>query len=289
MSLALREQIWDTGSSFDSIEIQQGQHVPGKVYLVGAGPGDPELLTLKALRCLRKADVVVYDRLINAEILEEARPSVECIFVGKGPGCHTMKQEHINDLLITHAQAGRVVVRLKGGDPFVFGRGGEEALALHEAGIPFEIVPGISSALAVPAYAGIPVTHRKTATSFTVVTGHEDPRHAETVNWEALAAIGGTLVILMGVATLSSITQHLLEAGLAPETPAAIIQQGTVEQQRVVTGSLAAIVEQAALAHIASPAIVVIGAVVDLHDALTWFDTAQTTASTSHVEHFLGD
>ena len=289
MSLAMREQTLNRDRTTRNDAIESSQSTRGKVYLVGAGPGDPELLTVKALHCLRRADVVVYDRLINAEILEEVRPGAERIFVGKGPGCHTMKQEHINDLLVAHARTGRVVVRLKGGDPFVFGRGGEEALALHNAGIPFEIVPGISSALAVPAYAGIPVTHREVASSFTVVTGHEDPRHAETVNWKALAALGGTLVILMGVATLPSITQHLLEAGLAPETPAAIIQQGTVKQQRVVTGSLANIVERAALAHITSPAIIVIGAVVDLHAVLAWFETSQTTTNTELVKQFLGE
>ncbi len=249
----------------------------GKVYLVGAGPGDPELLTLKAVRCLGKADVVVYDRLINTAILEEVPPDAELIFAGKGPGCHTMKQEEINALLITHAQMARTVVRLKGGDPFVFGRGGEEALALQAAGIPFEIVPGISSAIAVPAYAGIPVTHREVSSSFTVVTGHEDPRHASSVNWQALANIGGTLVFLMGVTKLSSITQQLVDNGLLPDTPAAIIQQGTVAQQKIATGSLATIAKLAEREHIQSPAIVVIGAVVNLQANLAWFEATRLT------------
>ncbi|HVB25769.1 MAG TPA: uroporphyrinogen-III C-methyltransferase [Ktedonobacteraceae bacterium] len=286
MSIAMREHIHDADrDSADNMDNRQASG--GKVYLVGAGPGDPELLTLKAVRCLRKADIVVYDRLINAAILEEVRPSAKLIFAGKGPGCHTMKQEQINALLITHAQLGRIVVRLKGGDPFVFGRGGEEALALHKANIPFEIVPGVSSAIAVPAYAGIPVTHREVASSFTVVTGHEDPHHASTINWEALAALatlGGTLVFLMGVTKLSYITQRLADGGLPTNTPAAVIQQGTVDQQRVMTGSLATIAEQAEHEHITSPATVVIGAVVNLHTALAWFETAQTTHSSANMQ-----
>jgi len=287
MSTAMREHIhdMDRDSMDNGAFADNGQAARGKVYLVGAGPGDPELLTLKAVRCLRKADVVVYDRLINSAMLEEVHPGAELIFAGKGPGCHTMKQEQINALLITHAHLGRLVVRLKGGDPFVFGRGGEEALALQAVGIPFEIVPGISSAIAVPAYAGIPVTHRDVASSFTVVTGHEDPRHASTVNWEALAALGGTLVFLMGVTKLSYITQRLAEGGLPADTPAAVIQQGTVEQQRVVTGSLATIAEQAENEHIASPAIVVIGAVVNLHETLAWFETAQNDQSNHSSTH----
>jgi len=292
MSIAIREYIHNLDKNstdiIDTIDndvfADNRQASRGKVYLVGAGPGDPELLTLKAVRCLRQADVVMYDRLINTAILEEAHPNAEFIFVGKGPGCHTMKQKQINALLITHAQLGRTVVRLKGGDPFVFGRGGEEALALQAVDIPFEIVPGISSAIAVPAYAGIPVTHREVASSFTVVTGHEDPHHASTVNWEALAAIGGTLVFLMGVTKLSYITQRLSEAGLSPDTPAAIIQQGTVDQQRVVTGSLATIAEQAVREHILSPAIVVIGAVVNLQAALTWFEATTNSANTQELQ-----
>ena len=289
----MREQIHDVER--DSVDkgdngmfSDNGQAARGKVYLVGAGPGDPELLTLKAARCLRKADVVVYDRLINSAILEEVHPNAKLIFAGKGPGCHTMKQEQINALLITHAQLGRIVVRLKGGDPFVFGRGGEEALALHAAGIPVEIVPGISSAIAVPAYAGIPVTHREVASSFTVVTGHEDPCHASTVNWEALAAVGGTLVFLMGVTKLSYITQRLLMAGLPTETPVAVIQQGTVEQQRVVTGSLTTIAELAERERITSPATVVIGAVVNLRATLAWFETVHTAHSNAHTHQLQG-
>src|SRR5260370_12892314 len=217
----------------------QGQSSRGRVFLVGAGPGDPELITLKGLRCLRQAQVVVYDRLICPDLLDEASSQAIRVFVGKEPGRHSMKQEEINMLLITYAQQGRLVVRLKGGDPFVFGRGGEEALALADAGIPFEIVPGVSSAIAVPAYAGIPVTHRDLATSFTVVTGHEQRNNtSSSVNWETLAALEGTLVIMMGVETLPYITQRLLAGGLQPNTPAAVIQQGTVAQQRIVTDTL---------------------------------------------------
>src|SRR5579859_6900714 len=207
----------------------------GKVYLIGAGPGDPELITVKGLRCLRMADVVLYDRLISTDLLDEAPARAELVFVGKGPQHHSMTQTEINTLMISYARNGRVVVRLKGGDPFVFGRGGEEVLALALAEIPFEIVPGISSAIAVPAYAGIPVTHRDLASSVTIVTGHGRPTSASSdVNWEALASLGGTLVILMGVETLSDITQRLLAGGLPSDTPAAVIQQGTVPEQRVV-------------------------------------------------------
>ncbi|HYK85697.1 MAG TPA: uroporphyrinogen-III C-methyltransferase [Ktedonobacteraceae bacterium] len=249
---------------------------PGKVFLVGAGPGDPELITLKALRCLRQADVVIYDRLICPDLLDEASSHAELLFAGKASGHHSIQQEEINALLIHHARQGRRVVRLKGGDPFVFGRGGEEALALAEAGIPFEIVPGISSAIAVPAYAGIPVTHRDFASSVTIVTGHEQhgsPSHTG-INWQALAALGGTLVILMGVESLPHITYQLLNGGLSADTPAAVIQQGTVSQQRVVTATLATVAERATNAHIKSPAVFVIGEVVTLGNPLAWFEGA---------------
>lgn len=260
---------------------------PGKVYLIGAGPGDPELITVKALRTLRTGDVIVYDRLIDPALLEEARPDAERIFVGKGPGCHTLKQEEINALLIAHAQRGLTVVRLKGGDPFVFGRGGEEALALVKAGISFEVVPGVSSAIAVPAYAGIPVSHRGLASHFTVVTGHAGdgsngtPSSSVAPDWESLAKIGGTLVILMGVAALPSITGRLLEYGMDAKTPAAVIQQATVDAQRTVTGALGNIAQRAATAGLASPAITVIGAVAALHEPLAWFETTGADARLS--------
>ena len=264
----------------DAVPHAQEQSSSGRVYLVGAGPGDPELITLKALRCLRMADVVVYDRLISPSLLDEARSEAERVFVGKEPGCHSMKQEEINALLITYARQGHVVVRLKGGDPFVFGRGGEEALALAIAGIPFEVVPGVSSAIAVPAYAGIPVTHRDHASTVIMVTGHEDFTHTSAaINWEALAKVGGTLVILMGVTTLPHITRRLLDGGLPPDTQAAVIQQGTVPQQRVVTDTLENIAERAAIANFKSPAVVVIGAVVALRDSLAWFETVSSSVS----------
>lgn len=250
------------------------QVLHGKAYLVGAGPGDPDLITRKGLRCLRMADVVIYDRLVSPELLDEAPLQARRIFVGKKPGCHALKQEEIQSLLIHYARLGCYVVRLKGGDPFVFGRGGEEALALSRAGIPFEVVPGVSSATAVPAYAGIPVTQRDYAASVTIVTGHEQKTQVSpAVNWDALAKTGGTLVILMGVEALAQITQRLLAGGLSPDTAAAVIQQGTVPQQRVVKGTLSNIAQRATSARIQSPAITVIGAVVALSDALNWFET----------------
>jgi uroporphyrin-III C-methyltransferase len=260
------------------------------VYLVGAGPGDPDLITVKGLRCLRMADVVVYDRLIDPALLDEARPDAARIFVGKGAGYHTMPQEQINALLVAHARQGRVVVRLKGGDPFVFGRGGEEAAALAAAGIPFEVVPGVSAAIAVPAYAGIPVTHRGHGSLMTVVTAHECAP-AAGVDWEALARVGGTLIIMMGVAALPRVTQRLRDGGLAPHTPAAVIEQGTTAQQRVVEGTLADIAERAAAANIHPPAITVVGAVAALRASLAWFETAsrQRTGDDMGARHLTLD
>ena len=260
------------------------------VYLVGAGPGDPDLITVKGLRCLRRADVVVYDRLIDPALLDEARPDAARIFVGKGAGYHTMPQEQINALLVAQARQGRVVVRLKGGDPFVFGRGGEEAAALAAAGIPFEVVPGVSAAIAVPAYAGIPVTHRGHGSLMTVVTAHECAP-AAGVDWEALARVGGTLIIMMGVAALPRVTQRLRDGGLAPHTPATVIEQGTTAQQRVVEGTLADIAERAAAADIRPPAITVIGAVAALRASLAWFETAsrQRTGDDMGARHIALD
>ncbi|HLG61025.1 MAG TPA: uroporphyrinogen-III C-methyltransferase [Ktedonosporobacter sp.] len=243
----------------------------GKVYLVGAGPGDAELITVKGLRCLRAADVVIYDNLVNVELLDEAPLQAQRVFVGKKPGRHSVKQEEINELLIRYARENLVIVRLKGGDPFVFGRGGEEALALAEAGIPFEVVPGVSSAIAVPAYAGIPVTHRDYTSLVTIVTGHEQ-RGSNSVDWETLAQLGGTLVIMMGVSRCAQIAQRLLNGGMAADTPVAVIQQGTLPQQRMVKGTLVDIVERAEVAGIKSPAITIIGDVVNLSDPLAWFE-----------------
>lgn len=247
----------------------------GKVYLVGAGPGDPGLITVKGLTLLRQADVIAYDRLIPHELLDEARAEAELIDVGKLPQKQRRSQDEINALLVDRARAGKQVVRLKGGDPFVFGRGGEEALACHAAGVPFEVVPGVSSAIAVPAYAGVPVTQRGTASAFTVFTGHEDPtKDSSQLDYAALAAAArlGTLVLLMGAARLKPITQTLIVVGLAPETPALCVSWGTTPQQRVVVGTLATIAELASAAGLDAPALTVIGAVVDLRAAgLEWF------------------
>lgn len=247
---------------------------PGKVYLVGAGPGDPDLITRKALRLLGEADVVIYDRLIPPELLWEARSGAELIDAGKQPAKQRLSQESINQTIVDRALKGKTVLRLKGGDPLVFGRGGEEALVCHKYGIPFEIVPGISSAYAVPAYAGIPLTHRHLSSCFTVITGHEDPQKPESsIDYEALANIGGTIVILMGVKRLTRITRTLIAQGLADRTPAAIIEWGTMPRQRSLIGTLATIADLAGEAHIQPPAITVIGEVVRLRErGLQWFD-----------------
>ena len=248
---------------------------PGRVCLVGAGPGDPGLLTVRALERLREAEVVVYDRLVNPAILDEAPPEALRIFAGKRVGAHCLPQAAINALLVQHAEAGRFVVRLKGGDPFVFGRGGEEALALSEAGIPFEVVPGISSAIAVPAYAGIPVTHRGVAASFAVLTGHEDPsKGGGGVDWARLATAVDTLVVLMAVGTFPRIVRALLANGRPPETPVALIRWGTTESQEVRVGTLADIVGRAR--GLEPPVVAVIGEVVRLRQRLDWTVEAAT-------------
>jgi uroporphyrin-III C-methyltransferase len=239
--------------------------VSGIVYLVGAGPGDPELITVKGWRCLQRADVVVYDRLANPELLAEAPPHARRVYAGKAPGRPALRQEEINALLVRHARAGRIVVRLKGGDPFVFGRGGEEALACASAGIPCEVVPGVTSPVAVPAHAGIPLTHREVAGCFAVVTGHcvaED-----RMDWGALAKID-TLVVLMGMERLTEIAALLLRHGRAVETPAAVIERGTLPGERVVVSTLGEIAQEAGAAGLNAPATVVIGEVVRLRERL---------------------
>lgn len=251
----------------------------GKVYLVGAGPGDPGLLTVRGLQLLHGAQVIVYDQLVNPLLLEEAPSVAMKIFVGKQAARHCIAQEEISRILIDHARLGYRVVRLKGGDPFVFGRGGEEAEALAEVGIPFEVVPGVSSAVAVPAYAGIPVTHRKFASSFAVVTGHEAHKTQSSVDWAKLAAAVDTLVILMGLKNLPKITVELRDHGLAPETPVAVIRWGTTQEQEVVTGTLADIVDKTA--HVKSPVVIVVGKVVELNRRLNWF--APVTESSSKL------
>jgi uroporphyrinogen III methyltransferase/synthase len=240
----------------------------GAVYLVGAGPGDPGLLTLRGLACLQNADVVVHDRLANNELLAYA-PQAELIDVGKLPDHHPIPQPEINAILVEKALAGKNVVRLKGGDPFIFGRGGEEALALSQAHIHFEIVPGVTSAIAVPAYAGIPVTQRGVACSVAIITGHAAGSRPLDLNWEALARGVDTLVFLMGVGSLPSIVSSLVAAGRPADTPVALIQQGTLPSQKVITGTLEDILSRAA--EIQPPSIIVVGQVVNLHAALSWF------------------
>lgn len=246
----------------------------GFVSLVGAGPGDPELITLKGLRRLRAAEVVVYDALISAELLRECRADAELIYVGKRCGQAARSQAAINELLIAKARLGRLVVRLKGGDPFVFGRGGEEAAALQAAGIAWEVVPGVTSAIGVPAYAGIPITHRACASSVAVITGHEDPRRPQSrINWRALAEGIDTLVFLMGVGRLGYIAGQLVAHGRPADTPAAVIRWGTTAEQETVVGTLATIADDVARAGLTPPATLVVGEVVRLRAQLSWFDT----------------
>ncbi|HDN66097.1 MAG TPA: uroporphyrinogen-III C-methyltransferase [Methanosarcinales archaeon] len=243
-------------------------HPNGKVYLVGSGPGDPELLTIKALRLIKGADVIVYDQLPGPEILSSLPKSAELIDVGKYAGDHTLSQDEINQLLVDYASQGKMVVRLKGGDPYLFGRGGEEALELRKAGIEFEVVPGITSAIAVPAYAGIPITHRDSASMVTIITGHEQKKDGSMLDWEWLSQSLGTLVILMGVSTLGTYIPELIRYGRDPDTPVAIIERGTRDDQVVTTGSLSTIIDIAKDRGVKAPAIVVIGDVVRLHEAL---------------------
>jgi uroporphyrinogen III methyltransferase / synthase len=244
------------------------------IYLVGSGPGDPGLFTIKGLRILKVAHAVVYDRLAPEALLRQANPDAERIYVGKKPGNPTLSQEEISDLLVELGRAGKTVVRLKGGDPYVFGRGGEEALALIEAGLPFEVVPGVTSGIAAPAYAGIPVTHRGISTSVTLVTGHEDPtKGSPDVDWEKLANGTETLVLYMGVGRLKEISTRLMEAGKSRQTPVACIRWGTVAEQRTVTGTLQDIAGRVADAGLKPPAIIVVGGVVALRQSgLDWFE-----------------
>jgi uroporphyrinogen III methyltransferase/synthase len=242
------------------------------VYLVGAGPGDPGLLTARALELIAVADVIVYDRLIPPGALDGARADAQLVYAGKEGGGESTSQAEIEGILVEHGRAGRLVVRLKGGDPFVFGRGGEEAEALAASGIQFAVVPGVSAGVAAPAYAGIPVTHRSLASAVAFVTGHEDPSRAgSALDWEALARFPGTLVIYMGVRSLSTIVARLLAAGLSRDRPAAVIERGTLPGQRVVGGPLASIAEVAAEEGLRAPAVTVIGPVAALRERLEWF------------------
>jgi uroporphyrinogen III methyltransferase/synthase len=248
--------------------------VTGIVHLVGAGPGDPGLLTARALELIAAADVILYDRLIPATALDGARPDAQLIYVGKEGRGPQMPQEQIERLLVEHASAGKRVVRLKGGDPFVFGRGGEEALVLHAAGIPFEIVPGVTSGVAAPAYAGIPVTQRDRASAVALITGHEDPDKPESaIDWPALAAFPGTLVFYMGVKQLPRIAEQLIAGGRAADEPAAVIERGTLPGQRTVAATLATIAQRAVETGVRPPSITVVGPVATLRDeGVRWFE-----------------
>jgi uroporphyrinogen III methyltransferase/synthase len=246
----------------------------GKVYLIGAGPGDPGLLTLKGKRCLEEADVVIYDYLVNTRLLDYARPDAELIYAGKKSQEGSVAQAEINRLLVERATQGHVVARLKGGDPFIFGRGGEEAEELVAARVPFEIVPGITSAIAVPAYAGIPLSHRDYASAIAIVSGHKEVwENAPHLNWATLAGVGGTLVFLMGTRQLRGNMQRLINHGLPVSTAVALIRWGTRPDQHVLTGTVGTIADVAEAAHFEPPAIAVVGEVVRLREHLRWFDT----------------
>jgi uroporphyrinogen III methyltransferase/synthase len=244
-----------------------------KVYLVGAGPGDPGLITVKGKECIQKADVLIYDYLAAPTLLRHANTKAEMIYVGKKGGDHTLSQDGINNLIVEKAKTGAIVTRLKGGDPFIFGRGGEEAEVLIEAGIPFEVVPGVTSAIAAPAYAGIPLTHRKFTSTVAFITGHEDPNKDNTnIDWASLARGIGTLVFLMGVKNLPDIVDQLIKNGKSPETPVALVRWGTTSRQKTVSGILSDIVERVRAAKLKAPAIIVIGDVVRLRERMKWFE-----------------
>jgi len=245
----------------------------GKVFLIGAGPGDPGLLTIKAKECIEAADIVVYDYLASPLLLKYAKREAEVIYVGKKGGDHTLSQDKINLLLIEKAKQGFDVARLKGGDPFVFGRGGEEAQMLLSHGVPYEVIPGVTSAIAAPAYAGIPVTHRDHASFVSFITGHEDPTKEDTsMQWDIYAKSNATLVFLMGVKNLENIVKNLVENGKPSDTPVALVRWGTTPQQQTVTGTLETIVERVRETKLKSPSIIIIGHVVSLRDELAWFD-----------------
>ena len=242
----------------------------GKVYLTGAGPGDVELLTLKAARVIKEADVIIYDRLANPEILKMAKDGCRFVYVGKEDGRHTLPQDQINEVIYQEALKSDVVCRLKGGDPFVFGRGGEEGAYLHKQGVEFEVIPGITSAISVPAYAGIPVTHRGVAVSFRVVTGHETPnKEASQIPWQNFKT-DDTIVFLMGLHNLRNIASKLIEIGKPSDFPVAVISKGTTPEQKVVIGTLADIATKAK--GLPTPALIVVGKVVELREQLKWFE-----------------
>ena len=247
----------------------------GKVYLVGAGPGDYKLLTLKGLECIKKADVIVYDRLANKNYLKEAKENCEFIYVGKASSNHTLPQDDINRVIADKAKEGKIVTRLKGGDPYVFGRGGEEGELLKEEGIEFEVVPGITSAIGGLCYAGIPITHRDYASSFHVITGHlrDDDKENPEINWNALANTNGTLVFLMGVANLQKISSNLIKEGKSKDTPVALISWATRSNQRVITSTLENVYETAVMENVKPPTLIAVGDVVELRDKLNFFES----------------
>ncbi len=246
----------------------------GYVYLIGAGPGDPGLITVRGLECIGLADVIMYDYLASKSLLDHARPEAELVYAGKVGGAHNREQSQINEMLVEKARQGRIVARLKGGDPFIFGRGGEECEALVEAGIPFEIVPGVTAGIGAAAYAGIPLTHRNFTASVAFVTGHESPgKESSAIDWEKLSVGSGTLVFYMGMKNLPQITANLLDNGRAPDTPVALIRWGTRPEQEVLEGTLSDIGDKARKAGFKAPAITVVGEVVRLRDRLRWFDS----------------
>jgi uroporphyrin-III C-methyltransferase len=245
--------------------------VPGKVYLVGAGPGDPDLLTVKAAKLIQEADVIIYDRLVGESILNLAAEKAEKIYVGKRTGKHEVPQDKITEIIIEKAQSGGKIVRLKGGDPFIFGRGGEEAEALVEKGIAFEVVPGISSSVAAPMYAGIPLTHRDYAASVAIITGHRAGDAEKPIDWAKIAGAVDTMVILMGVESLDGIVSKLLQGGVSASKPVAIVESGTYPNQRTIIGTLGSIVKDAEQKQIKPPSVIVIGKVATLGRKLSWF------------------
>lgn len=255
----------------------------GKVYIVGAGPGDVDLITVKGVKCIQSADVILYDRLINKELLAYAKPGAELIYSGKLPGFHAKKQETINYLIVKHAQKGKVVTRLKGGDPFVFGRGGEEAQVLAEHGISFEIIPGITSGIAAPAYAGIPVTHRDYSSSFAMVTGHMKAGKDDSIRWENLAKGVDTLAIYMGVGNLPYICEQLISGGRTGSSPVAVVHWGTTGSQQTVTGTLTTIEEIVKNSEIKNPSMIIVGEVVKLREDIQWFEQSTMTQQLAYV------
>ncbi len=245
----------------------------GKVYIVGAGPGDPRLITVYGLECIQQADVIAYDRLVNPQLLKHAKPIAELVYCGKEPGKHGLIQEEIHNLLVREAASGKTVVRLKGGDPFVFGRGAEEAAILAKAGIPYEIIPGITAGIAAPAYAGIPVTHRDHATSFAIVTGHgREEKGNDFLDWHALANGIDTIAFYMSVGNIDHITKQLMKHGRPQSTPVAVIEWGTTKEQRTITGTLDTIALQIKTSGYQNPSMIIVGEVVKVREEIAWFE-----------------